>query len=286
MPAAAATEDLPPLDTEPLRRAISDVQQQIERLRQEFLKELKTLRKPGKQRRASCFRVAGKHGSRDEVMVAVEGSVLRFLRIPAPPSVAIGLSEEAADELHKNVQSGSPDPVVPRIFLSVGDVTREVGDFYIQDRLIPNDLYARITEGKSSQRVSYNEARGFIDKVNRICSGRAQFDLPTEEQFLTTARMLYDPVNNGLKPCASLTDFGNQIQVHGLLGNLWQLTKSPCQSFPGQDPAGASCPQDSYIRKGGTAGSENPLECVPEYRSGSAAEVSQKDTTFRLVLIE
>lgn len=235
--------------------------------------------------RLGCRRSEDVYGGRREVMISIGGKVLRFLEIRAPGApVVIGLDEEKAAEWLQQVQKSSEQPILPRIFRSVPAVARAVSDFFFQDRPIDPGLYADLTGGADAQRVSYQDARRFIEKLNVLCAGRARFDLPTEEQFLVAALLLYDPLVRGLKPCSALTEAGPDRQLAGLLGNVWQLTRSPCLPF-GEgtvDP----CPEGSYVRKGGTAGSANPLDCLPQYRSAAPESVAQSETSFRLVLVE
>jgi len=97
-------------------------------------------------------------------------------------------------------------------------------------------------------------------------------------------RLVYDPVVNGLKPCAALRRSGDTLQIADLFGHLWQLTGSSCKPFGrGSD---SSCPDEGFVRKGGTAGSRNPLECMPEYRSAIPGDLELKDTALRLVLLD
>ncbi len=275
---------------ETLARAHTTLEQKIDDLRQDFLQQSnleKTHRKSKREQKAekmSCLRRDGSFGGRPEVMVSVDGTVLRFLEVrPSTGSVVIGLSEDQATEMMQQVQNATQEAILPRIFLSVPAETRDVREFYLQDRLIDDELYHRVTDG-DAHRVSYREARSFVEDLNRACSGIARFALPTEAQFVVAAQMLYNPVVNGLKPCSALTRIGADLQLTELLGNFWQLTKSKCQAFA--EDSVASCPERSYIRKGGTADSTNSLECVPEYRSAAPESVLQKDTSFRLVLAE
>lgn len=232
-----------------------------------------------------CLRSDGTYGTRREVMVSVGGTVLRFLEIPGPAEpVAVGLAEEKAKELLREAQQGVEDPIYPHLFLAVPAVTRAVTAFFLQDRLIDPGLYTRLTGGGDARRVAHRDARRFIDQLNSACDGIARLALPTEEQLVTAAHLLYNPVQNGLKPCPAVADAGPEIGLADLLGHAWHLTSSPCEPFG--DGMAPSCDQGSFIRKGGAASSENPLECLPEYRSTAPENVPQQETSFRLVLVE
>lgn len=269
-------------DLDALIRGQETLRRDMEALRKDLLEELREL---NETRKVSCTRSGGSYGGRGEVIVSVGERALRFLQIRPPSNpVAIGLTEEQAAGLLRQVQQDSKDPVLPRVFRSVPAVAREVADFYLQDRLVAPELYALLAAGGDARRVSYGEAERFVAELNGLCAGTARFALPTEEQFVVAARMLYDPIVDGLKPCPALTGSGADVQLTELLGNVWQLTRSLCEPFAegGVDP----CPEGSYVRKGGTAASVNPLECLPEYRSAAPDSVAQKDTSLRLVLVE
>jgi hypothetical protein len=199
--------------------------------------------------------------------------------------VTIGLSEAKADEFLAEAQAHSSHEIFPHILLAVPEAVREVKPFLLQDRLIDPQLYSRLTRGQDAGRVAFQEVERFIVDLNARCIGRAKFSLPTEEQFVAAAQWLYDPVANGLKPCESVRVQDRQFEVTELLGQSWQLTRSPCKPF--SVPPRTTCPDfPSYIRKGGAASSTDQLECIPEYRSPAPVDVNQKETSFRLVLAE
>ncbi|OQW90940.1 MAG: hypothetical protein BWK78_05860 [Thiotrichaceae bacterium IS1] len=123
-----------------------------------------------------------------------------------------------------------------------------------------------------------------IDAFNKQCQGY-QFELPTEEQFVYLARKVYHPVKDGaLESCHVLTS-GEKYGVKQLLGNKWQLTKSPCESWSNDssDPI-KQCNPQSYVKKGGTTDSKDATECMPEYRAETTPDVSEPNTTIRLIL--
>lgn len=270
------------LEEELKKRGATDREQdkKIETLQKDF-------RAVGEGQKNSCVRFEDRHQGTDEVMIAVAGSVLRFLKVkPRESAVPIGLSEAKAGELLAEAQAQAQDnkPIFPHVYLAVPEAFREVQPFFLQDRLIDPFLYSRLTEGKDAKRVSYQEVTRFIADLNARCSGLAKFALPTEEQLVAAAQNIYDPVANGLRPCESLRKEDLRSSIAELFGSAWQLTRSPCRPFG--DPPRESCPENSYVRKGGAASSTNPLECVPEYRSPAPSDVNQKETSFRLALVE
>jgi hypothetical protein len=235
--------------------------------------------------RLLCLRSDGSYDGRQEVILHVGGAALRFLEIRPPTEpVVVGLTEQRAQELLQEAQQGIDDPIYPHLFLSVPEVSRTVTPYFLQDRLIDPGLYRRITGRNDARRVSHREARQFIDRINKACAGVARLALPTEEQLVAAGHVLYNPVENGLKPCSAVAAGGGRFGLTELLGHAWHLTSTPCEPFG--DGTVPSCDEGSYIRKGGTASSENPLECIPEYRSTAPENVAQKDTSFRLVLVE
>jgi hypothetical protein len=250
-------------------------------------KKIETLQKAVEEdkKNNSCARLEDRHQGNDEVMIAVAGSVLRFLKVkPRESAVPIGLSEAKAGEFLAEAQAQDDKPIFPHVYLAVPEALREVEPFFLQDRLIDPFLYSRLTGDKDAKRVSYQDVTRFIADLNARCSGRAKFALPTEEQFVAAAQRIYDPVANGLKPCETLRKEDLRSSITELFGSAWQLTSSPCRPFG--DPPKMSCPDDSYVRKGGAPSSTNPLECMPEYRSPAPADVNQKETSFRLALVE
>ena len=165
-------------------------------------------------------------------------------------------------------------------------VARPVEPFLLQDRLIDPALYAELlgNAGADACAVSYRETERFLTELNDRCAGRAAFALPTEEQFVAAARLVYDPAANGLKPCAALRRPPPGFPVAELLGHAWQLTRSACA--PLADGPRDLCTEGTFVRKGGETASTNPLECIPEFRSATPTDVAQPGPSFRLVLVE
>lgn len=260
-----------------------DFQKQLEGLKAEILEKVRTLEEVQKN---SCYRIDDRYQGKDEVTIAVAGGVLRFLKIqPQNSAIPIGLAEAKADELQARAQAQSTKPLVPQIYLAVPEAIREVQPFFLQDRLIDPQLYSRLTNGKDAYRVAHQDVTRFITELNARCAGRAEFVLPSEEQFVAAARQLYGPISNELTSCEALRKEDGRPDITELLGYAWQLTRSLCQPF-GERFRIASCPDNSFIRKGGAASSTNPLECLPEYRSPAPPDVAQKETSFRLALKE
>ena len=254
----------------------------IEALQKELFDKVRALEEGQKN---SCFRVDGQYQGQDEVTVAVAGSVLRFLKVkPRETPVPIGLSEAKAGEFLAEAQAQESRPIFPHVYLAVPEAFREVQPFFLQDRLIDPQLYSRLSGGKDAGRVSHQDATRFIAALNSRCTGRARFTLPSEEQLVAAAHRIYDPVANGLKPCEALRKEDLRSGITELFGHSWQLTRSPCQPFG--EALKESCPESSYVRKGGATSSTNPLECLPEYRSPAPNDVSQQETSFRLALVE
>lgn len=237
------------------------------------------------RKNGSCYRIDDRYQGNDEVTIVVSGFVLRFLKVkPRERVIAIGLAETKAKELLAEVQAQTDKPVFPHIYLAVPEALRVVQPFFLQDRLIDPLLYSHLTNGKEVNRVSYQDVSRFIAALNTRCTGRATFDLPSEEQFVAAAHHIYDPVVNGLKPCETLRNEDVRSGITELFGYVWQLTRSPCKPF--SESPKMSCPEGSYVRKGGAASSTTPLECMPEYRSPAPSDVNQNVTSFRLVLVE
>jgi len=276
------------------RRSVQNLQEELGNLRstggrdlEKQLKEiLDRLRALEEAQKSSCFRIDDRYKGQEEVLIAVAGGVLRFVKIkPRSSTVAIGLSEAKANELLAAAQAESKHEIFPHILLSVPEAVREVKPFFLQDRLIDPQLYSRLTNGKNANRVAYQDVQRFIADLNSRCNGRAQFVLPSEEQFVAAAQELYDPVANGLKPCEALRDQDRRFEVTELFSHAWQLTRSLCVPF--SDPPRTACPDgSSYIRKGGAASSTDRLECMPEYRGLAPFDVNQQETSFRLALAE
>lgn len=260
-----------------------DLERKLEALRKEILERLRALEDA---QRNGCYRIDDRYKGQDEVLIAVGGGVLRFVKVkPRTTRVAIGLSEAKADDLLAEAQAQSEREIFPHVLLAVPEAVREVKPFFLQDRLIDPQLYSRLTNGKDANRVAYQDVERFIAELNARCGGRAKFVLPSEEQFVAAAHWHYDPVANGLKPCEAVRTQDLCFDVTELLGHAWQLTRSLCVPF--SDPPRTTCPEgSSYIRKGGAASSLNRLECMPEYRSPAPFDVNQKETSFRLALAE
>lgn len=276
-----------------LEKTISEQKKLIQSLRQdldklgvadkELEKKLKALEEAQKK---SCIRIEDNFKGREEVMIAVGGSILRFLHVrPQSDKIPIGLSEAKAGEFLAEAQAESNTKIFPHIYLAVPEAVREVRPFFLQDRLIDGDMYRRLTGGKDAGRVSYEDVSRFIEDLNTRCEGRAKFALPTEEQFVAVAHESYQPLVVGLKPCELLRHEDRLFPFAELLGHSWQLTSSRCQPF--SDPPKMTCADNrSYIRKGGASSSANPLECMPEFRSSAPFDVQQKETSFRLALAD
>jgi hypothetical protein len=268
------------------KKIIQSLRQDLDKLGvadQELEKKLKDLEEAQKK---SCIRIEDSFKGREEVMIAVGGSILRFLHVrPQSDKIPIGLSEAKAGEFLAEAQAESNTKIFPHIYLAVPEAVREVRPFFLQDRLIDGDMYARLTGEKNADRVSYEDVSRFIEDLNIRCEGRAKFALPTEEQFVAVAHEIYQPLVVGLKPCELLRREDKQFPFAELLGHSWQLTRTLCQPF--SDPPKMTCADDrSYIRKGGAASSANPLECMPEFRSSAPFDVQQKETSFRLALAD
>jgi hypothetical protein len=263
---------------EKLRRTVESMQEELRRLS-------RRQRATEGASAESCTRSEGTYAGRREILVAVGGVALRFLEIepPAEP-IAIGLSEERARELLREVQGHSEAPILPWIFRSVPAVSARVPPFFLQDRLIDPRLFARFTGGARADEVSFDQARRFIAELNARCSGRARFELPSEAQFVAAARLVYDPLAHGLAPCSAVRKAGSAVELTQLLGHTWQLTRSFCVPLGADHPI--DCEADFHVRKGGAETSTDPLECMPEYRSAAPPDVAQKETSFRLVLVD
>lgn len=268
------------------KKLVEDLRQEVKALGaadQELEKKLKALQEAQKN---SCIRIEDSFKGREEVMIAVGGSILRFLHVrPQSDKISIGLSEAKAGEFLAEAQAESKTKIFPHIYLAVPEAVREVRPFFLQDRLIDGDMYARLTGEKNADRVSYEDVSRFIEDLNTRCEGRAKFALPTEEQFVAVAHEIYQPLVVGLKLCELLRHEDKLFPFAELLGHSWQLTRTLCQPF--SDPPKMTCADDrSYIRKGGAASSANPLECMPEFRSSAPFDVQQKETSFRLALAD
>lgn len=268
------------------KKLIQSLRQDLDKLGvadQELEKKLKALQEAQKN---SCIRIEDSFKGREEVMIAVGGSILRFLHVrPQSDKIPIGLSEAKAGEFLAEAQAESSTKIFPHIYLAVPEAVREVRPFFLQDRLIDGDMYSRLTGGKNADRVSYEDVSRFIEDLNTRCEGRAKFALPTEEQFVAVAHEIYQPLAVGLKPCELLRREDKLFPFAELLGHSWQLTRSLCQPF--SDPPKMTCADNrSYIRKGGAASSANSLECMPEFRSSAPFDVQQKETSFRLALAD
>jgi formylglycine-generating enzyme required for sulfatase activity len=183
--------------------------------------------------------------------------------------------------------SSGTSPLQPLIFKSVSEIpnTKVISEFWIQTETIEGKLYEKIIPSGSVDKVSYNDAKKVIDALNKTCPGY-QFELPTEEQFVYLARKVYNPVRDkALKTCRVLKDKVRDNNIKQLLGNKWQLTQSQCGSWSNDssDPI-KQCNPQSYVKKGGTTDSKDATECMPEYRAESTPDVSEPNTTIRLIL--
>jgi hypothetical protein len=257
------------------------LEKKIEELRKELLKRLSALEEA---QRRSCVRLEANLGGRREVMVLVAGGVLRFVEVlPGSEPVPIGLSRARADELERAAQRATAAPRLPRLLLAVTPETRSVGPFFVQDRLIDPELFRRLVPaGRDARAASYQDADALIAELERRCGAKADFALPSEEQFVALARQLHDSALAAPRPCAELASEVGRLGVAELLGTAWQWTSSACRAPEGSG-FDALCPADSYILKGGAASSE-ALECLPEYRGALPLDVRRAETSFRLIL--
>ncbi len=234
--------------------------------------------------RGTCAAFEGSFDGRREVVVAVAGSSLRFLEVKAPRQpVVVGLAEDQAAALYRQAQERVTEALVPTVYRAVPAITRDVGSFLLQDRLVLPALRVRLGFGKEPARVSLREAEGVIEVLNQLCMGRARFALPTEEQMLVAARAVYDPRNTLLQPCSEVASLSQRQGFVDLIASRWQLTRSRCNAFGG--PTVDACPPNTFVIKGGTSHSRNALECIPEYRDAVPPGVAARDTALRLVLL-
>lgn len=238
--------------------------------------------------------------------VFVKGHLLQFVKIDSGNIENMALSEEQATFFYRKALQMLPPnstPVPPFIFKAVSDETkfRTVPIFWIQVAPVEPELYGEIVPFKSGSdnemvrdgslyKISYQNARDFMEELNKLCEGKAKFDLPTEKQFVYLAKKIYDPVKDYqenkkalLKPCHELSN----LEISGvkyLLGYRWQLTKSKCEQFGDSSDPTRECNNRMYVKKGGTATSKNANECMPEYRAEASPRIRQPNTTFRLIL--
>lgn len=227
----------------------------------------------------------------NNISVSINGHTLRFVKIDSGNIDDIALREKDAKKFHEAAQQmkthSSPFP--PFIFRAVSEdkMPKVVPAFWVQETTISSQLYQEIVPTGLANKVSYKSAKKVIETLNQWCNGKAKFDLPVEKQFVYLAKQIYDPIKNGsLKPCHKLKNLETSGIKH-LLGNKWQLTKSKCDQFDiGSGDVTRECDDRMYVTKGGTTGSKNATECMPEYRGTSSPNVDTPNTTFRLVLDE
>lgn len=288
-------------DLKPLADAQNRLEQQIADLEAKVVRRLELLevaaREAENQREGpptgpppACQRIDATYEGVPEILVRVHDTVLRFIEITPPePTVTIGLDAETAEKFQSIAQQDSVQPLKPSILRSVPAITREIKPFFLEERLINPDLYRQLMGDKDTRRVSFNDAQEFLTRLNAVCAGQARFDLPSEEQFVVAARMIYAPVKQGeLKECSRLRSntvwLGGTPRPSRLLGAYWQLTRSKCEPFA--PDAKIKCEEGVYVRKGGSQDSAHALECMPEFRGEASREIPQVNTTFRLVLTQ
>ena len=239
------------------------------------------------------------HGSTKKE-VSVKGHSLQFVKINSGMIDNMALTEEQATVFYRKAFQMLPSnlPVPPFIFKAVSDdkIPKVVTEFWIQVVPVNPKLYGEIVPFKPGlddemvrdgalYKISYRDAREFIEELNKLCEGEAAFDLPTEKQFVYLAKSIYDPVQSGeLQHCNTLTNLSTNNGVKKLLGYRWQLTKSKCEEFSMSSDPTRECNDKMYVKKGGTATSKSATECIPEYRAEASPRIRQPNTTFRLIL--
>ncbi len=258
---------------EELARGQAQIRRDVDRLQQQL---------DGLGSQSACSRFESESLGQREVVIAVAGSFLRFVEIEPTQPVSVGLSQSEASRLYHQAQEQSVHPLMPWIFRSVPKVERKLDSFLLQDRVIRSTMFQELGAKGLYNAVSYGSALELLRSLNLRCRNVAQFDLPTEEQFVAAAKKIYQPSVEGLQPCATLLDRGAQLHLYQLLGHTWQLTRSLCVPF--RSDIEADCPEGSYIRKGGAMESDNPLECIPEYRGVASHDTPNYNTSLRLVL--
>lgn len=264
---------------QPEAAAPREIRRALAELRRDLLGELRAVVGGG------CTAHHGTIGGRREVVVLVAGTWLRFLEVASPVQpVTVGLDQELARALYSQAQSQIGDALLPTVYRAVPAVALEVPPFFLQDRLVTPELRRRLGFGQSAERVSLHEAQGLVAALNELCAGEVRFELPTEEQMLVAARMIYDPRPDLLRPCREVAALAADSRFSDLLGARWQLTRSPCRPFGRPTADADACPEGTYVIKGGTAGSTNALECIPEYRDAVPPTVAAQDTAVRLVI--
>ncbi len=223
----------------------------------------------------------------EQTKVFIKKQVLEFAKIEAG-SVNIALKEREAMVFHRKAQQMLPSRLLyPFILKSVSEKERPklVTTFWIQVAPINPAFYSQIVPNALPDRVSLQDAKIFIGKLNKRCQGVAKFDLPTEQQFVYLAKSIYNPVKTRkLAPCHTLSQLTTENGVKQLLGYKWQLTNTKCEPL-NANPIMA-CDDKMYIKKGGTTESKNATECLPEYRAESSPQIREPKTTFRLVFFK
>lgn len=217
---------------------------------------------------------------------------LKFIRVKVPVNnnvISLSLENEQANKFYRKSQElAGQSPLQPMIFKSVSDrnMPKVIPEFWIQSETIDNGLYNKIIKNGDVDKVSYNDAQKVITQLNDVCGGY-KFGLPTEQQFVYLARKIYHPIKEeDLVACKALKD--KEIsQIKQLLGNKWQLTQSNCDSWSDNlDDSSRQCNPKSYVKKGGTTESRDVTECLPEYRAESTPDVSEPNTTIRLIILD
>lgn len=219
---------------------------------------------------------------REETVVTVAGFQLRFVAVDSAGPVVIGLQEPYAKELYRRALEGVTKSLIPTVLRSVPEVSRRVRPFLLQDRPVADNLRLALGLPAHPTKVSLRQAQEVVDSLNQRCGGKLHFDLPTEEELVVAARRIYDHRNDSLKPCHEVAGLAEQGQHAELLAHGWQLTRSLCEPLNGKTVE--PCAPGTYVIKGGTRHSDNPLECIAEYRDAVPPTVAAQDTIFRLVL--
>jgi hypothetical protein len=218
---------------------------------------------------------------------------LKFIKIKrSNQSLDIGLREAVVESFYKQAttmlegeRGGGPDR--PLIYLSQSkEPTFKIkSDFWIQTETIDSELYKEIIPDGKVDEISYNDAKKFIDTLNKWCKGKPKFDLPDEYEFVHLARQFYNPVKDGqLKKCSQLREEAPN-RFSKIFGYKWQLTKSKCQSFNDETIKSIKFRENTYVKKGGSIKSGFATECMPEYRAESLPYARELNTTIRLVFI-
>ncbi|MCK5523223.1 MAG: hypothetical protein KAI83_08835 [Thiomargarita sp.] len=226
----------------------------------------------------------------NRITVIIKNYTLRFVKVKSTyrmgmkKGIRITLTEQEANAFHQEAMKSLPknyQPIYPNIFKAVSKNERlkHVAQFWVQEKTINPQLYKDIIVGGSADSISYDDAMNVIDTLNSWCQGEAQFQLPDEKQFVSLARMAYNPIEEGLQPCETLKEKVALNHIKQLFGYKWQLTNSYCSSLDN-----VVCDnKQSRIKKGGSSESRYAAECMPEYRAESMPDLREQNTTFRLI---